>query len=479
MRRFFCLFALAACLVSCAQQSGKTLDLKGEEDLSGLTIATCTGSYYEQKLQGREDITLLLTTLETDAVQNVRQGLADVFVGDEVLLTREDQQRLGMKLAFRGEEAFDVAFATRKGNEALLRQLDAFIASAPLEDIIAHWIEGTPAPEEPAYDIQPDAAPLRCICAANLSPISYIGEGGEWMGMDPDILRRFAHAVGRPFQMTYQDLGSAVIALQTGQADLVSCCLFITEERKKSVDFSIPYYRCHPGYFVKDAGNKESMGIGERLRMNLVTESRWKLITDGLWETIKITLLSILLGSALGIGLYAMTKSRRKWLRSAAAVYNWFMAGIPMLVLLLILYYIVFAQSGLDATAVAVIAFALNFASGASDVYGSSLDAIPHGQTEAGLALGFTRLQTFLHIVLPQAIQRGLPLYQGQCVSLLKGTSIVGYIAIQDLTRAGDLIRSRTFDALVPLLVVTVIYFLLAWLLGRLIKLAMPKTRAL
>ena len=108
-----------------------------------------------------------------------------------------------------------------------------------------------------------------------------------------------------------------------------------------------------------------------------------------------------------------------------------------------------------------------------------SLGAIPRGQTEAGLALGFTRLQTFFHIVFPQALKRGLPLFQGQCISLLKGTSIVGYIAIQDLTRAGDLIRSRTFDPFIPLLVITVIYFLLAWLIIALLKLAMPKKQVL
>ena len=81
--------------------------------------------------------------------------------------------------------------------------------------------------------------------------------------------------------------------------------------------------------------------------------------------------------------------------------------------------------------------------------------------------------------MLPQAIRRGLPLYKGQCVSLLKGTSIVGYIAIQDLTRAGDIIRSRTFDALIPLLIVTLIYFLLVWLLGFLLQFVTPKTKVL
>jgi polar amino acid transport system substrate-binding protein len=155
------------------------------------------------------------------------------------------------------------------------------------------------------------------------------------------------------------------------------------------------------------------------------------------------------------------------------------MAGIPILVLLLILFYAVFARSGLHPATVAIIAFAMDFAAGAGDIYNTSLDSVPHGQTEGGLALGFTRIQTFFHIVFPQALNHGLPLYQSLCVSLLKGTSIVGYIAIQDLTRAGDLIRSRTFDPYIPLLVITVLYFVLAWLLAVLLKLAMPKQKKL
>ena len=92
--------------------------------------------------------------------------------------------------------------------------------------------------------------------------------------------------------------------------------------------------------------------------------------------------------------------------------------------------------------------------------------------TEAGLALGFTRWQTARFIVAPQALRNVMPVYKGQVITLIKGTSIVGYIAIQDLTRAGDIIRTRTFDAFFPLLVVTVLYFLLAWLIGKVLDLA-------
>ena len=466
--------AMLGC-IGCSNGKDATLELSSEEDLKGHTLAVTNGSYYHQKYTSLEGFNTFTVNAESDGVQAVRQGLADVYVSDEVLLTKEDLQRLNMKRAFRGEESFDVAFAVRKGNSDLLEKLNAFIESAPVDQIIAHWTEGGPDVPESAYEIDKDAEPLWGVSCTNMSPICFAGEGGEWMGMDPDILRRFAHSLGRPFKMKYQDFGGAILAIQTGQVDVFSSCLFVTEERKKNVDFTIPYYHCHPGYFVADKSNKTHMGLGERLKMNLVTESRWKLITDGLLETLKITLLSILLGAILGIGVCAAKRSRHKWLRSAESLYSAFIAGIPTLVLLLIMFYVVFAKAGISPSLVAVVTFALCFASSAGNIFDTAISSVPAGQTEAGLGLGFTPFQTFTGIVFPQALKKGLPLFEGECISLLKSTSIVGYIAIQDLTRASDLIRSRTFDALIPLLIVTVVYFVLAWLIRVLLNLFLKK----
>ncbi len=155
----------------------------------------------------RADVQLFLTSSEADGVQAVRQGHADVYASDEVMLTKADLKRLGMKKDFVGEETFDVAFGIKKGNTELTDLLNAFLATAPLNDIINHWINGGPYTEEPAYTIPEGAKPLRCVCAVNIAPISYVGEGGKWQGMDADILRRFAHSNGRPFEMQFMDIG--------------------------------------------------------------------------------------------------------------------------------------------------------------------------------------------------------------------------------------------------------------------------------
>ena len=120
---------------------------------------------------------------------------------------------------------------------------------------------------------------------------------------------------------------------------------------------------------------------------------------------------------------------------------------------------------------VAVIAFGLNFGAYAAEIFRSGIEGVDKGQTEAGLAMGFTRVGTFVQVVLPQMVRRVLPVYKGEFISMIKMTSIVGYIAVSDLTKASDIIRSRTFDAFFPLVMVAVLYFFIAWALVQLLGL--------
>ncbi|MBQ7509735.1 MAG: ABC transporter permease subunit [Prevotella sp.] len=210
---------------------------------------------------------------------------------------------------------------------------------------------------------------------------------------------------------------------------------------------------------------------------NLIVEDRYRMILDGLQLTLLITLCAAVLGTLLGGLVCWMRMSRRQWLQQVAKVYIDLMRGTPVLVLLMLMYYVVMAP--LDATGfvVAIVTFAMNTAAYISEMLRTAIQGIDRGQTEAGLALGFTPRQTFFKIVLPQVVRAVMPVYQGEIVSLLKGTSIVGYIAVADMTRASDLIRSRTFDAFFPLIMTAIIYFLMAWLIGLLLQSLVQRRR--
>ena len=210
--------------------------------------------------------------------------------------------------------------------------------------------------------------------------------------------------------------------------------------------------------------------VADSFNNNLIAEDRYRMILDGLQVTLIITFCAVLLGTLLGGVVCWMRMNRRAWLQQVAKVFIDLMRGTPVLVLLMLMYYVVMAPLNTTGIVVAIVTFAMNTAAYISEMLRTTIQGIDRGQTEAGLALGFTQRKTFLRIVLPQVIRAVMPVYQGEVISLLKGTSIVGYIAVADITRASDLIRSRTFDAFFPLIVTAIIYFLIAWLIGLLLQ---------
>lgn len=210
--------------------------------------------------------------------------------------------------------------------------------------------------------------------------------------------------------------------------------------------------------------------IGEKLRAsieaNLLTEDRWQVLLDGLGMTLKVSLFAILFATLWGAVLCAMRLSRKRILSRTAGTYIELMRSLPILILLLVSFYIIFATSPLSKVQIAVVCFSLYFGAYFSEVFRTGIESVDKGQREAGAALGMSRRQIFGRIVLPQALLRCLPLYKTQAVALIKSTSIVGYVSVMDLTKAGDFVRARTFDAFFPLLLVALIYLLLSWLFG-------------
>lgn len=166
----------------------------------------------------------------------------------------------------------------------------------------------------------------------------------------------------------------------------------------------------------------------------------------------------------------AMRRSKSKVARGVAVTYIRIIQGIPVLVFLMILFYVIFAKVNINSILVAILAFAINFSAYVSEMIRTGIEAVDKGQIEAARALGFSKAQVFFKVTFPQAAKHFLPVYKGEFISLVKMTSIVGYIAIEDLTKMSDIIRSRTHEAVFPLIVVAIIYFLLTYLLALILK---------
>ena len=191
------------------------------------------------------------------------------------------------------------------------------------------------------------------------------------------------------------------------------------------------------------------------------------LILKGLLATVVISTLSLLIGTLVGCGLYALSQNRHRWLQNVSKWWKVVVRGTPLMVLILIVFYLLFG--GHCPILAASIAIGLIFANFVAGNLQSSIDAVGRGQMEAGQMLGFSKWQTMRYIVLPQALRIGMPAFKFQAVATMKGTSVVGYVAIQDLTLATQAIRNGVGQDLLPLLITTLIYFLLAWLLNKLL----------
>ena len=215
---------------------------------------------------------------------------------------------------------------------------------------------------------------------------------------------------------------------------------------------------------------------------NFIAEDRWKYLTDGLVVTLQITLCAVILGIVLGflVAIVRSTHDRTGKLKILNALCNLYLTvirGTPVVVQLLIIYFVIFGSTTISKVVVAVLAFGINSGAYVAEIFRSGIMSIDNGQFEAGRSLGFNYRQTMIYIIMPQALKNVLPALGNEFISLLKETSVGSYIALQDLTKGGDIIRSRTYDAFTPLIAVALIYLALVMLFSWLIQLLERRLR--
>lgn len=216
--------------------------------------------------------------------------------------------------------------------------------------------------------------------------------------------------------------------------------------------------------------------------LNFIEDDRWKYLATGLGNTLLITLFACLLGIFLGflVGMIRSTYDRTHKLKLLNAVCNVYLTvirGTPVVVQLMIIYFVIFGSVRIDKVPVAIMAFGINSGAYVAEIFRSGIMSIDPGQMEAGRSLGFNYRQTMWYIIMPQALKNVLPALCNEFIALLKETSVAGYIALQDLTKGGDIIRSRTYSAFMPLIAVALIYLAIVMLFTKLTKILEGRLR--
>lgn len=448
-------------------------------DFKNKRIGVLLGSTHDTyALNNLKEAVVLQYKTPPEIILAVKTGKVDAAIYTTETLNEIFKKEPNLELIGDTLFAVPVAMGFNKKSNKLKNEFNKFLEeikqNGVYDDMINRWIiEGRQ--EMPNVPNEKRKGVLTVGIVSDKGLPYAIVKDNRVIGLDIEFVERFAAYLGKELKLSDMEFGSLIIAAASNKIDMIASTLMITEERKKQVDFSEPYTKLGASLFaLKQIQEVESKSffedtfiedIAESFNSNIIQENRYLLILDGLQTTIIISILATIFGTILGGLICFMRMSKRSYLLIVSKVYISILRGTPVLVVLMIIFYVVFASVDIDPVFVAVIAFGLNFAAYVSEMFRTGIESIDKGQTEAGIAIGFTKVKTFIYIILPQAVRRILPVYKGEMISLVKMTSIVGYIAVQDLTKASDIIRSRTFDAFFPLIMVAVLYFLISWLL--------------
>lgn len=467
-------------------------------DFNGRRGGVITGSFHDSVIgQELPDASISQYATYSDMVEALKTNKIDFFLASTELAAHLMEAEKEVTALREPVRILDIGamFAKSERGDMLKAQMDEFItrlkADGTLEEIYRFW-------SDPANDSTPvdksgltgENGTLHFATSGTKVPISFIANG-EIAGTDPDIAVRFCREYGYGIDVITVETAGLIPGLVTGMYDFSLSDMVITEERKESVNFSIPYHGTELLMMTRreEAGaaavEKDAPGFFEQIRQSFhktfIRENRWRLFAQGIGVTVLITFLSIVFGTVLGFLIFMLCRNGNTAANGIARVYTRLVQGLPVVVLLMVLYYIIFGRLSISGITVSVLCFTMTFSSSVFGLLKMGVGMIDPGQYEAAYALGHANRHTFFRIIFPQAIPHVLPAYRGDIVALIKATSIVGYIAVQDLTKMGDIVRSRTYEAFFPLIAISVIYFVLeelfSFLVRRIEVLVNPRTR--
>ncbi len=492
---------LAAALVVCAHAApALAADVDGEtlSQLSGKTAGVMTGTPQEEIIHDRVgDVEVLYFNSLTDLAMALQAGKIDFFTLSTVNFSFLTEQYPDLAYIDVALTNYDVGaiFPKSQEGESLRAQYNEHLKrlseSGELERLKDYWLQ--PRDWE-SVDIPAtgENGVLHMATTNTMKPFS-MDLNGQNAGYDIAIAAGFCKAYGYGLQIDNVDFSGMLSGIASGFYDFAAGQISYTAERAETVLYSDAYYAQKMVPLVRgsdygdgevvrassegaqdgaaagrdqggEKGEAQEGSLWTSIRRSLLDQDRWKSIVSGLGTTLVITFAGFALANVIGAALCAMSLSRSRVARVSARIYSGVAQGLPIVVVLMVLYYIVFAAAKLNNVIVASVAFGLVYAAYLEQLFEGAIRGVDAGQWEAGLASGLTSRQTFLGIVLPQAARASVTGYFADLISLMKGTAVVGYIAVADLTKAGDVIRSTTYEAYVPLLTVTVAYLLMTGL---------------
>ena len=448
-------------------------DIKG--CIIGVQLGT-TGDVKASALEKEGHNEVERYTKAADAVQALTQGKIDCVVVDEQPAYAFCRQTNGIRVLAEPLSTEYLAMCLAKPDSIMARMVNNAIRTLKQKGIIGTIIDRHIKGEaSTAYAPKRGgraAGVLTVATNATFKPYEYY-DHGNIVGIDIDIAHAIADELNMDIKVEDMEFDAIIAAIQNGKARIGAAGMTVTPERKGSVLFTEPYATSRKMVIVRDNNGSATAGHGiiSRFKNNFIADGRYTYLLKGLGNTLIITVCAMLISLLLGtlIAVIRTTHDNNGSMPIAnilCKTYLMIIRGTPTMVQLLIIYYVVFAAVDISKVLVAVVAFGLNSAAYLAEVIRSGIMAVDKGQMEAGRSLGLSYATTMRRIVMPQAFKNVLPAIGNELITLLKETSISGYIGLTDLTKGSDIIRSITYDAMMPLGLVAAIYFMLVMALS-------------
>ncbi len=443
--------------------------------LNGKRLGVATGSVFDRvALERLPQAQVSYFDAQPEIVGALLAGRVDAMITDEPLARDILRQTPGLRIVPEMFRTDSYAFAFPLDHTALRDEVNEALAElkadGTLEEMDVRWFGNDEAARVlPELTLTGEKGVIRFATVCSNAPFAFIKDG-QIVGYDVEAALRVCHKLGYALEITDMDIAALIPGVQAGRFDMAGACITVTEERKQSVLFSEADYTGGIVAIVPagETANEDQgfwSGVWDGFYKTFLLENRWKLFAQGLGVTLLISACSAVLGTALGFGLCMLCRSKRRWANAPARAFVRLIQGVPVLVLLMILYFLVLRDVK-NSIFVAVTGFSINFAVYVSEMLRTGIETVDAGQLEAAQALGFSKAQTFWKVTAPQAVRTVLPVYRGEFISMVKATSVVGSITIQDLTRVSDIVQGLTFNAFFSLVSTAIIYFALANLLG-------------
>lgn len=467
MKKIVILLITLLLLSGCS--SSKNKQINSLEDLNNTKMGCMSGSIFDKTIAEHfENAEIIYFNSRAELLLGLLSGKVEGYLADEPVAMLFKLDNAGINYIEEPIDYADYGICFSKDANELLKQFNEYLEDLEkegyLEKLKNKWIcEDGRNQKIPEYNLTGENGTIKVATTPDAAPFSFL-INNVYQGYEVELVTEFCYRNGYKLQIDTTSFDALISSVASNKYDMAFNGIYITEERKKSVDYCTSTYRGAVVAVIRDGDSKDVSifsNLKNKLHQTFIEENRYLLIISGIGVTLLITMMSLFLGTIFGFAMLLLSR-KSKYFKKVFDAFVYVISGLPTIVLLMILFYIIFAKSALSGTTISIIGFSMIIGSSVYKMLKTGVAAIDYGQYEGALALGYKDSLAFIKVVLPQAIKIVIPTYKSEIVSLIKSTSVVGYVTVQDITRVSDIIRSRTYDAFFPLIVTAIIYFILA-----------------